>query len=60
MKRIALITAVLVVLSVFTACGAKAECDFCGETKRCEERSVLGETVNICGDCVDELEELGE
>lgn len=41
-----------------TACGTKAVCDFCGEEKTCQEKTVFGETLMICGDCTDELQGL--
>jgi hypothetical protein len=38
------------------ACGKKVECDICGEKKVCTEKSVFGEKINICDDCMDVLE----
>lgn len=60
MKKFAIVIAVITVLSAFTSCGKKVECDFCGEMKHCEEKNVYGETMFICDNCYDELRELAE
>ena len=61
MKRI--ISATLATLTiamsafVFSSCGKKYECDFCGEEKKCIERTVWGETFYLCNDCIGEFNE---
>lgn len=56
-KKIIIAIAVCIfLLSVLTACGQKATCDFCGEEKVCTTKSFLGEEVKICGDCQNELQ----
>ena len=55
-KRI--LAAVLLALTVITAtvgCGKKVECDFCGEVKSGKTRTIFGEEVSICNDCVDDM-----
>lgn len=37
--------------------GTETECDFCGETKKCKEKTIWGEEYNICNDCQEELGE---
>ena len=56
-KIIAAIAACMLLLSILTACGQKATCDFCGKEKVCTIKSVLGEEIAICGDCQSELED---
>lgn len=60
------ITKVLVLMSVMvlmatglTGCGKK-ECDICGEEARCKTEEVLGEEINICKDCEEDLEDLAD
>lgn len=57
MKKVAVIMAIAIVAALFTACGEKYECDFCGEEKSCQTRIVFGEKMYVCNDCVDELSE---
>ena len=45
---------------VFSSCDAKRECDFCGEEKKCVEKTVMGESMYICDDCIDEINEFYE
>ena len=45
---------------VTTSCDAKRECDFCGEEKKCVEKTVMGESMYICDDCMDEINEFYE
>ena len=54
-KTIAIMLVALTALTLFTACGKKSECDFCGEIKKCSTKDVFGETISICKDCIDEL-----
>ncbi len=47
----------LVCLSLFLiGCAQKEECDFCGKMGKGEERSVLGEDLFVCKDCIDTFE----
>ncbi len=56
-KRIAAV--ILCVVAVFTlsSCGKKVECDLCGETKTGTTKTVFGEKISVCNDCIDELNE---
>lgn len=62
MKRI--ISVVLATLTIamsafaLTSCGEKHECDFCNEEKKCEVKSVWGEEIYVCDDCMDELNDM--
>ncbi len=56
-KVLATVLLALTVLTFFAACGKKVECDFCGETKTGTTKSVFGETVSVCNDCMKELSE---
>lgn len=57
-KNITILALLIVLLSLLAGCGQKVECDFCNEVKKCETRYMLGEGINICKDCVSELEGL--
>lgn len=58
MKRsISIILTVVFILATLTSCGAKATCDFCGEEKSCKTKTVLGDEIKVCNDCLDELSE---
>ncbi|MGN1048121.1 MAG: hypothetical protein ACI4QZ_05890 [Eubacteriales bacterium] len=55
-RIIAVLLYVITMLSLLTACGGnKTECDFCGETKKCTTKSVFGEKVSVCSNCMKEL-----
>lgn len=60
MKKKMIVAMVLLgaLLFTLTGCGQRAVCDFCGEEKKCETRTMLGEEINVCEDCLDELEGL--
>lgn len=60
MKKIFIVITIVAMLLMTASCGKKVECDFCGEEKVCEEKTVWGETVNICDDCTDEITDLFE
>ena len=47
----------VMVMATLAGCG-KVECDFCGDEKRCETRTVWGEEINCCKDCLDELNDM--
>lgn len=45
-------------LSLFAGCGKKTECDFCGEEKSCVTKTVYGEKMSLCNDCIAEFKEM--
>ena len=57
-KSIVKLMLVAMMAMVLGGCGSEAECDFCGEEKRCETRTVMGEEINCCNDCLDELKDM--
>lgn len=59
MKRFVVLLLALTMIAALAACGGRtAECDFCGETKRCKSVEIMGEKVNLCSDCQDLLDSL--
>ena len=58
------VSKVLVIAMLATAalglcsCGETHECDFCGEETKCKEKTMLDETVYVCDDCMDEIEDI--
>ena len=50
-RIIAAIFLAITALSLFTGCGKKVECDFCGEVKKCKTETIFGEEISICEDC---------
>lgn len=56
-KKIIVGTMVVISLASMAGCKKKAVCDFCDEKKPCTTKEVLGEKVNICDDCMDEITE---
>ena len=62
MKKIVLSIFTLVALTLtLTSCG-KFTCDLCGDEKsgKKHEEEVLGESVVICDDCYEDLDDLGD
>lgn len=57
MKKILLILIMTTILFTAASCKTKADCFWCGEKKYCEERELFDETIYICEDCLNELEE---
>ena len=59
-KVICIVLLVVMLMTMFTGCVAKFECDLCGEEKFGikNEGNVLGMTVEYCNDCKKGLEEL--
>lgn len=57
-KIISLIALMLILVSVLCACG-KFECDLCGKEKTGKKytKEILGEEVNYCQDCHDNMED---
>jgi hypothetical protein len=51
MKKLLVGVTVLTLAFSLFGCAGKAVCSFCGETKKCETQTVLGEEINICDDC---------
>ena len=60
MKKLTFLMALMVALTALASCGKKEECFFCGEEKVCEEITFWDEDVNVCDDCLDELNEIPE
>ena len=64
MKKVICTTlaAIMLACSAFamTSCGEKHECDFCGEEKKCDVRTVMGEEIYVCDDCTDKINDLFE
>lgn len=58
MKRVIALLLVLSVIFALAACSAPTTCDICGETKSCKTIEVLGQKMNICGDCEKEMNDL--
>lgn len=54
-KIIASMFLAITALSLFTACGKKVECDFCGEMKKCKTETVFGQDISYCKDCEEEM-----
>ena len=57
MKKLLTIAMIAVMLLSTTSCAKKVECDLCGEMKKCQERTSMGETIHVCQDCLDEIEQ---
>ncbi|HEX3021998.1 MAG TPA: hypothetical protein VHP81_06370 [Lachnospiraceae bacterium] len=56
MRKLARVIVMVSLLTVMLcACGKKVECDFCGEVKSCTEKSLFGEKIYVCDDCIDEF-----
>ena len=61
MKKVIVLVLALVMALTLCSCGAKVECDFCGnEVKEKSARSseMFGETAYMCDDCYTEMAEL--
>ncbi len=52
LSKTAYILALLLCIAGLTACG-ETTCDFCGESKICEEFDIMGTTRHICRDCLE-------
>ena len=56
-KKILFIISIVLTVLVMVGCGKKATCFYCGEEKKCEQVELLiGETVDVCEDCLEELQ----
>ena len=58
MKRVVVLLLALAMILALAACGGKTKCDVCGETKDCDTIEVLGEKMNICKDCQEDINAL--
>ena len=59
LSKVLAVASLTVVLAIgLTGC-QKVECDLCGEKASCKSYELLGEKVNVCGDCQKDLEYLG-
>ena len=56
-KTIAILKVSIMLMMVLTGCGKKAECYFCGEEKRCNTKTIMGEKLDYCKDCEEEIED---
>ena len=56
-KKIILSVMVIGMLVGMTGCKKTTICDFCDEKKPCTEKDTLMGTVNVCNDCIAEIEE---
>ena len=54
-KIVALILTMLTLITMLTGCGNKVECDLCGEEKKCTTKTIFGEEISLCKDCIDEF-----
>ena len=55
-KMIVCVLVAMTVTMALAGCGEKKKCDFCGEMKNCKTISVFGEEINVCGDCIHEVQ----
>ena len=53
-QKIAKLLLVTMLAGVLSGC-TLAKCDLCGDTGVCDTVTILGEKVNICNDCQDEI-----
>lgn len=58
-KATVIVSTLMMLTMGLTGCKKKTECYFCEQMKHCKEETMFGETVYICGDCEEALEELG-
>ena len=60
MKKIFAVLLVLVALFALSGCGEKGTCEMCStQDVSLEEVELGGETVKLCEDCADIMDELG-
>ena len=61
MKKVALISLMVVLSLNLMACAKETDCSMCGEVKECNvyESTRTGDESYICDDCISDLEELG-
>ena len=59
-KILVVVLSLLLCVSMLTACKTKEKCCSCNAVTWCETREIWGETVYICEDCLEAIEELRE
>jgi len=59
-KRFLAVCLVVLAMVSLAACSSNDECEICEETGRLTTVDVLGEELNLCRDCADEMEELND
>ena len=57
-RKVILGVCLAMMVMLFVGCGEKVVCDFCGEEKSGQTKEVLGEEVDICDDCMGELQNM--
>jgi hypothetical protein len=53
-RIIGFVLVTILCMTVFTGCG-KTQCSICGEMKSCKTKTILGEKVSVCNDCIKAL-----
>ena len=56
MKKISCFILILVIVFGVVGCGKKVVCGFCEEEKSGQTVTVLGEEVDVCNDCMEQLQ----
>ena len=46
------VAGVSVLMMLVVGCGKKVKCDYCGETAKGQTKTVFGEEMSICDDCL--------
>lgn len=59
-KKILMVMLAVMTMSALTGCGKKVKCDLCGEMKNCTTKEILGQEINYCSDCEDEIASMFE
>lgn len=54
-KFFALLLCSLTLVLFLVGCGAMEKCDICGKTARCSDIELPGQTIHICKDCKNEI-----
>lgn len=55
MKKILAVVLCALAVLAFAGCDAKAKCELCGEEKKCTPKTIFGEEVYVCYDCIDSM-----
>ncbi len=58
-SKLAVVVLTVIMMAMSLAGCKKVECDGCGEKKSCTKYEILGEELNFCKDCKEDLEALG-
>lgn len=56
-KLMAILMVSLVCVGMLAGC-KRGKCDLCGEDGRLHDAKIMGESIEICTDCKEEIEEL--